>query len=126
MVGQQGKTISVPVQSNSAEPDVFTGTFHPSAGGRYQVLASLSGPAGPLANERTEFLVHGSDLELANAAVRPEQLQAIANLTGGVYCTVENAESLVHKSSIASGESRGWSGPSIGTRPHCFSSFWRQ
>jgi hypothetical protein len=97
VVGEQGKAISVPVQSNSAEPDAFTGSFYPSTGGRYQVLAALSGPAGPLANERTEFLVHGSDLELANAAVQPEHLQAIANLTGGAYCAVENVASLAAK-----------------------------
>jgi hypothetical protein len=85
------------MRSSSGEPDVFSGTFYPAAGGRYQVSARLSGPNGPSANERTEFLVHGSNLELANGGTNPEQLRSIAALTGGVYYDVSDCEKLTEK-----------------------------
>jgi len=97
VIDEQGRLVTVPVQSNSGEPDVFSGTFYPTAGGRYQVLATLAGPSGASANERTEFLVHGSDLEFANPGTSPEQLRTISALTGGAYYPVESADELADK-----------------------------
>jgi len=97
VIDEQGRRVTVPMRSNSGEPDTFGGTFYPTAGGRYQVLATLAGPSGPSANERTEFLVHGSDLEFADAGTSPEQLRAISALTGGAYYPVEAADELAGK-----------------------------
>ncbi len=88
--------LPVPLRASSAEPDVFAGSYFPASGGRYQITARISGPAAS-ANERTEFLVHGSGLELANAGTNPEQLRAISNLTGGVYYDIADAEQLTDK-----------------------------
>jgi hypothetical protein len=94
---EQGKLVAVPMRSNSGEPDSLNGTFYPSVGGRYQVLATLAGPGGTSATERTEFLVHGSDLEFANPGTSPDQLRTISALTGSVYYPIENAEELANK-----------------------------
>jgi len=73
-----GKTITVPMKANSAAPDEFKGGFSPMAGGRYQVLATLIEGGKPLANQATEFLVHGSNLELADTGCNTENLKALA------------------------------------------------
>ena len=54
------------MRASTAEPDAFTGTFYPPTGGRYEIAATLTGGGKPLANQATEFLVHGSDLELSD------------------------------------------------------------
>src|SRR5258708_16211551 len=58
-----------------SEPDVFTGTWHPPAGGRYQLEAVLSAAGATAANQSTEFLVHGSELELADTGTDPLRLR---------------------------------------------------
>jgi uncharacterized membrane protein len=95
--GPGGKTTPVPLEASSAEPDVFTGTFAPAVGGRYEVTASLTGGGKPPDQQVAEFLVQGSDLELADPGTNRENLRAIANATGGAYLDVEDAEQLAGK-----------------------------
>ncbi len=97
VAGPSGKPASVPLRASTAEPDAFTGTFYPPSGGRYEVAATLSGGGKPVANQATEFLVHGADLELADPGTNRAALQALAAATGGVYVEVEDAESLAAK-----------------------------
>lgn len=97
IVGEDGKSLGVPVKARSTEPDVFSGTFVPAASGRYQVLATLSRDGKPIANQSTEFLVHGSGVELADPRTNRELLQSIARMTGGVYFDVEDASNLASK-----------------------------
>jgi hypothetical protein len=87
------------MKASSAEPDVFTGSFYPTAGGRYEVAARLSDGAKPMANQASEFLVHGSDLELADTDTTRGRaiLQGIAAASGGVYLDIEDADQLAEK-----------------------------
>jgi hypothetical protein len=92
-----GKPVTVEMTSSTAEPDVSTGIFVPKAGGRYEAAATLTGEGKPLANQTAEFLVQGSDLELADPGTNPANLKAIAAATGGVYLEVGEAEKLADK-----------------------------
>ncbi|HET6881474.1 MAG TPA: hypothetical protein VFI31_15030, partial [Pirellulales bacterium] len=85
-----GKSFALPVHTSSADPDSFTGTWHAPSGGRYRVEASLVAAGQTLANETAEFLVHGSDLELADAGTNPDRLRTMAKLTGGLYYDIHD------------------------------------
>ncbi len=93
VVDESGKNAKlVSVRSGSAEPDVFFGTFAPETGGRYEVEAGLhSADGGRVANQTTDFLVHGPDLELADTATNRPHLQSMAAQTGGQYVDIERA-----------------------------------
>jgi len=95
--GPTGKPVEVALKASSSEPDVFNGTLYPSAGGRYEVAASLAAGGKPLANGAAEFLVNGPGLELADPGTNRAALQSIAAATGGVYVDVEDAASLATK-----------------------------
>lgn len=94
IAGATGKTVPVQLRASSAEPDVFKGTFYPPVGGRYEVSANLMSGGKPIANQMSEFLVHGSDLELADPGTNRALLQKLANDTGGIYVDVEDAGKL--------------------------------
>jgi len=93
VVDESGKNAKpVSVRSGSAEPDVFFGSFAPETGGRYEVEAALRSPDGErIANQTTDFLVHGPDLELADTATNRPHLQSLAAQTGGEYVDIERA-----------------------------------
>ncbi|HCN08487.1 MAG TPA: hypothetical protein DIT01_11185 [Lentisphaeria bacterium] len=95
VLDETGKTTTVPVRAGSAEPDVFSGTYYPSTGGRYEVQASLVADGHAVANRMAEFLVHGSALELADTSTNQTLLQSIARKSGGVYVDIDDAEKLV-------------------------------
>ncbi|HJT75695.1 MAG TPA: glutamine amidotransferase, partial [Gemmataceae bacterium] len=97
VTGPAGKAKPVEVRAGSAEPDVFTGTYYPEGGGRYEVAASLTGGGKPPEHQVAEFLVQGSDLELADTGTNRENLKAIAAATGGVYVDAEDAQQLADK-----------------------------
>jgi hypothetical protein len=97
VLGESGEPVPVPAQAGSMEPDAFTSIFYPTTGGRYTVVAKLSANGQTVANQTTEFLVHGSDLELADTRTNQSQLQAIANVTGGLYVNAEDAATLAGK-----------------------------
>ncbi len=88
---------ALPVKVNTAEPDVLTAEYFPSAGGRYEVTASLTDAGKLKASQVSEFLVQGSDLELASAGTSPATLKSLADATGGVYLEVDEAEKLAEK-----------------------------
>ncbi|MBI5761548.1 MAG: hypothetical protein HZA46_23810 [Planctomycetales bacterium] len=93
VVDETGKSLNVPLRANSAEPHVFLGNYTPSLGGRYELHATLKTTAGAQqANQTTEFLVHGEDLELADAGTDSKHLQAIAAATGGTYHNIDAAK----------------------------------
>lgn len=94
ILDESGKSFAVPVHANSAEPDAFIGTWHAPSGGRYRVEASLLDQGQTLANETAEFLVHGSDLELAETGTNPDRLRTMAKLTGGLYFDIHDAAKL--------------------------------
>jgi len=94
LTNEAGESTPVETRAGSMDPDRFTGTYYPPAGGRYEVAATLTAAGRPLANQTTEFLVHGSELELADTRTNRAQLKAIAELTGGLYFDVADAAAL--------------------------------
>ena len=94
LTNEAGESTPVETRAGSMDPDLFTGTYYPPAGGRYEVAAALTAAGRPVANQTTEFLVHGSELELADTRTNRAQLQAIADLTGGLYFDVGDAAAL--------------------------------
>jgi hypothetical protein len=92
-----GKTVALALKGDSGEPDKFTGEFYPSVGGRYELKAALAAAGKPLANQTAEFLVQGADLEMANTRTNPGNLRALAEVTGGVYLDIDNADELPGK-----------------------------
>jgi hypothetical protein len=94
VVDESGKRVPIEVRSGSAEPDLFVASFYPSTGGRYEVSASLTSEGKTVANEAAEFLVHGSDLELADTGTNRSLLKSISQKSGGVYVDVEDASQL--------------------------------
>jgi uncharacterized membrane protein len=98
VIGPNGKPQDLKATSNSAEPDVFKSDYYPPAGGRYEVAATLISREGqPVANQTSEFLVHGSDLELADTGTNRENLRALAVATGGVYVDIDDVDQVVDK-----------------------------
>jgi uncharacterized membrane protein len=99
-VGTSAKPVTVAVRNSSAHPDIFTGSFFPvagampGAGGRYEVSAALTSGGKALANQGTEFVVHGSSQELLNTGTNPTNLEDLARSSGGVYREVGHAEDL--------------------------------
>jgi hypothetical protein len=96
-MSDSGKIVPVAMKSSSREPDVFTGTLYPSTVGRYTVTATLMRGGKPLANQATDFLVTGPDLELARTGTSRETLQAIATATGGAMADVSEAAAVASK-----------------------------
>lgn len=94
VAGPSGRSVPVPLRASSAEPDAFTGTFYAPAGGRYEVAATLSGGGKTLANQATEFLVHGADLERNDPGTNRPLLRSVAAATGGLYVDAEDAAKL--------------------------------
>lgn len=94
VIDETGKHLPIEVRSGSAEPDLFVASFYPSAGGRYELNASLTSDGKTVANQTAEFLVHGSDLELADTGTNRSLLKSISQKSGGVYVDVEDASKL--------------------------------
>ncbi|MEA3366445.1 MAG: glutamine amidotransferase [Candidatus Hydrogenedentes bacterium] len=97
LLSPSGKPLPLEIKASSAEPDTFVGTFYPETGGRYEVIASLTAQGQVIANRTTEFLVHGSDLELADTRTNRPLLQSLANTTGGVYVDIDEAATLAER-----------------------------
>ncbi len=97
IVDESGKSVGVQVAASSAEPDVFTGSFYPSGGGRYEAHAALAVNGHQTANQTAEFLVHGSALELADTGTKKELLRDLALKTGGLYYDIDQADKLANK-----------------------------
>lgn len=98
VVDETGKSLSVPLRANSAEPHVFLGNYTPALGGRYELHATLAAQSGAQqANQTTEFFVHGEDLELSDAGTDSKHLQAIAAATGGTYHTIDAAKDVAEQ-----------------------------
>ena len=94
VVDEAGTRIPIEIRSGSAEPDLFVASFYPSSGGRYEVNGSLKSEGKIVANQTAEFLVHGSDLELADTGTNRSLLRSISRKSGGVYVDVEDASKL--------------------------------
>lgn len=94
VVDERGRSQTIDVRSTSSEPNAFSGTFYPSAGGRYRVAATLTAGGTLSANQATEFLVRGADLELADEGTNRAALQSLSALTGGVYVDIAEADEL--------------------------------
>ncbi|MBI3468167.1 MAG: hypothetical protein HY000_34615 [Planctomycetes bacterium] len=97
VVDESGKPVGVQMAASSAEPDVFAGALYPTAGGRYQVSATLSMNGQQAANQTAEFLVRGSGLELADTGTKKELLRDLATKTGGLYFDIDQAHQLASK-----------------------------
>lgn len=89
-----GKSIRVPVRATSASPHLFSGTYYPTRGGDHTVAVALRQGNVLLSNETASFLVHGNDLELADARTDPELLRRLAAQTGGSYVDIADADRL--------------------------------
>ena len=89
-----GRALPLALKGDSAEPDKMTAEFFPSVSGRYEVAAALTRGTKPIANQASEFLVHGSDLELADPGTNPGNLQALAKMSGGKYFDITEVDSL--------------------------------
>jgi len=91
---EAGQRFPIPVKSNSAEPDTFAGSFYPSAGGRYRIDAGLESGGEMQANQEADFIVFGSELELADTGTNLGLLKSIADRTGGVSVDIANVSEL--------------------------------
>ncbi len=94
---ESGKRFSVPVKNSSAEPDAFVGSFYPSTGGRFRIDSSLEADGNVRANQQADFIVFGSELELADTGTNPGLLKSIADRTGGVAVDIEDVGELSGK-----------------------------
>ena len=90
----------LPLKPEADNPGVLKGEFYPSVGGRYEVTATLTSAGKTVANQQAEFMVQGSDLELANTATSSAHLEALKDATGGVYLEVDRAAELADKIEI--------------------------
>ena len=84
-----------PSRSGSAEPNLFLASFYPSSSGRFIVNAALTSEGKTVANQTAEFLVHGSDLELADTGTNRSLLKSLSQKSGGVYLDIEDSSKLV-------------------------------
>jgi len=94
ITGPAAKPVPVKMEAGSAEPDVFAGVFFPAAGGCYEVAAGLAVGGKQIANQAAEFLVHGSNLELADTGTNRELLKVLAGNSGGQFLDVADAGKL--------------------------------
>jgi hypothetical protein len=94
MVRGAGKAVTVPVRNSTKEPEVFTGTYYPTVGGRYEVSAELVSGGKKLANQGSEYVVHGSSQELVNTGTNPAVLEDLSTSSGGVYREIGHEEEL--------------------------------
>ncbi len=92
-----GKTLSLPLKSDSAEPDRFVAEYYPSGSGRYELQARLMKSDKVLANQTADFQVQGVDVELADTGTNPQNLRDLAQATGGLYRDIDQAQDLVSK-----------------------------
>jgi len=96
--GPGGRTSSLPVTPSTADPNESTASYFPDRGGRYEITTRLVAPsdagAQEVANQVTEFLVHGAGLELDDPATNPLLMRRIANVTGGTYADIDDDEAL--------------------------------
>ena len=90
-----GQPTKVTVQANSANPDEFVGSFTPPAGGRYELVTSLMSEGKLLANQRSEFYVQSSALELADPRTNPSGMEGIARVTRGKFFDIALASKVV-------------------------------
>jgi hypothetical protein len=82
---------------DSTDPDIATVDFTPTVAGRYKIDASLEADGKILANQASEVLVRGADLELADTGTRPDNLKAIADATGGTYTEIDDAAKVAER-----------------------------
>lgn len=97
ITGSAGKPVPLKMEAGSAEPDAFSGTFAPSSGGRYEVAASLAVGGKQIANQAAEFLVHGSNLEMADTGTNRELLKVLAGNSGGRFFDVDEVQKLANQ-----------------------------
>src|SRR5262249_37789479 len=98
---KEAKATELAMQASTANPDLFSATFDPSAvrrfdvGGRYELTASLATEDGKLlGNQSTEFVVHSSSVEKTNTGTTTDTLKALSDSSGGVYRDVTNIEEI--------------------------------
>ena len=93
-----GRTTNLPVVPASADPNESTASYFPDRGGRFEITTRLvaAAEAGTrdVANQITEFLVHGSDLELDDPSTNPMLLRRLADPTGGTYADIDDEPAL--------------------------------
>jgi len=83
-------------EADATDPNLWTASYFPDRGGRFQVWARLARAEGDrsadVANQRTEFIVEGSRIELEDPAPNNALLREIARLTGGVFAELDQPE----------------------------------
>ena len=76
---------------NLAVADAIAGARRPV---NRSVCVALTAGGNTLANQTAEFLVHGSEIELAETGTNRARLKNLANQTGGVYVDIDRAGDL--------------------------------
>jgi hypothetical protein len=66
----------------------------PGAGGRYEVSAALNSGGKVIANQGSEYVVHGSSQELLNTGTNSSNLEDLSRSSGGVYREVGHEDEL--------------------------------
>jgi uncharacterized membrane protein len=82
---------------DSTDPDVATVEFYPTKSGRYAIDAAIKAEGKVLANQGSEVMVRGADLELADTGTRPDNLKALAKVTGGTYEEIDKADEIADR-----------------------------
>jgi uncharacterized membrane protein len=72
----------------------WVASYFPDRGGRFQISAKLLRNDADLANQQTEFLVEGSQIELEDPTPNTAVMQQIARATGGLYADITNDEAV--------------------------------
>lgn len=105
-----GRTTPLRARPDPADPQIWHAHHYPDQGGRYRVEVGWhehddpDRPGG--ANEVSEFVVAGSELELADPTPNPTALRRIARLTGGVHSPIEAADAGERALALTSDEPR--------------------
>jgi len=99
VVTPDGRTASLSPNADPVNPNLWTASYFPDRGGRFEVTARLlrTGDDGgqDVANQVSEFFVEGSQLELDDPSTHPVILRQIAQNTGGRYAEISDRQQAV-------------------------------
>ncbi|MFW6336443.1 MAG: hypothetical protein ACOC3G_04885, partial [Phycisphaeraceae bacterium] len=99
-----GRSTSIPAEPDAIDANRWRARVFPDRGGRFEISAELMQSAAAaedgengqdteqrvVANQRTEFIVQGSQRELEDPQTDEALLRRIARLTGGGYAEVSD------------------------------------
>lgn len=96
VINPDGRKTPLSPDADATDPNLWTASYFPDRGGRFEVWARLARAGGDervdVANRQTEFIVEGSKIELEDPTPNNALLREIARLTGGVFAQLDQPE----------------------------------